>query len=431
MTKKKVPLITFIAACAVAGSLLTAGTGAAQASTSAETPMSAVLSVRYNGRGRVRLLDQNGNYQNQYVSRNSKWKVFGYRQVNGQTLYRIGNEKQYISAVYTNLGSRPASDSGYKTENSGQETHLNGTIRVSYSGRGGVRLLNGQGQFMSQVVKKNSLWHVFAKKTINHEVMYRLGSDSQWIPAKYVVWVASSSAVKSENAGQYRQNHMVLPAGYTRANLLAAYKNPWTATTMKAASKKGIVNNVFYPESKADDQMLVNPTNLTAAQHAEISNFACRIINEARRQVGSGQLVVDARTQKLANDIATEYQNNNKGINDSDHYIAGIVRAAQKNGLYITGNAVEDEGGFYAGDTVSMTMLKSYIYWNIKQMLFGGAISDNGPFNEFYHAGDLLNVRGEADDYQSGSFALSFSRQSSLISTHFIHVSQLGFSYWK
>lgn len=429
MTKNKAQLMTFLAACAVAGSLLTAGTEKAQAST--ETPMSAVLSVRYNGRGRVRLLDQNGNYQSQYVSRNTKWRVFGYRQVNGQTLYRIGNEKQYIPAQFTNLGSRPASDSGYQSINNGQETHLNGTIRVNYNGRGGVRLLNSQGAFMSQVVKKNSLWHVFAKKTINHEVMYRLGSDKQWIPARYVAWVASSSAVKPENTGQYRQNHLLLPAGYTRTNLLVAYKNPWTAVTMKAASRQGIIRNNFYPESKADDQMLVNPTNLTAAQQEEISNFACRIINEARQQISSGQLSIDARTQKLANDIAAEYQNNNKGINDSDHYIEGIVRAARKNGLDINGNAVEDEGGFYAGDTISMTMLKSYVYWNIKQMLFGGAISDNGPFNEFYHAGDLLNVRGEADDYQSGSFALSFSRQGSLVSTHFIHVSQLGFLYWR
>ncbi|MCH3905215.1 MAG: SEC10/PgrA surface exclusion domain-containing protein [Lactobacillus sp.] len=427
MTKKKAQLITLLAACAAAGSLLSAGT--AQAST--ETPMSAVLSVRYNGRGRVRLLDQNGNYQDQYVSRNSKWKVFGYRQVNGQTLYRIGSEKQFIPAQFTNLGSRPASDSGYKASSNGQETHLNGTVRVSYTGRGGVRLLNGQGQYTSQTVKRNSLWHVFGKKVINNQVMYRIGSDKQWIPAKYVAWVASSAAVKYQNSGQYRQNHLVLPAGYTKANLLAAYRNPATAYTMKAASRRGIVDNAFYPESKADDQMQVNPSNLTAAQQAEISQFACRIINEARRQIGVGQLTVDARTQKLANDIAAEYQTHNKGINDSDHYVEGIVRAARNNGLHITGNAVEDEGGFYAGDTISMTMLKSYIYWNIKQMLFGGAISDNGPFNEFYHAGDLLNVRGEADDNQSGSFGLSFSRQGSLISTHFIHVSQLGFSYWK
>lgn len=428
MTKKRNKLVTLIAGCALAGTFLAAGRVQAAG---AETPMNAVLTVRYAGRGRVRLLDENGNYQNQYVSRNSKWKVFGYREVGGRTLYRIGNDRQFIPAQFTNLGSRPAGDAGYQPVRSGQETHLNGIVRISYRGRGGVRLLNSNGQYMPQVVRRNSEWHVFGKKVINNEVMYRLGSESQWLPAKYAAWVSSSSAVKPEQGGAYRQNQLILPAGYTKANLLAAYKDPYNATVMKAAAQQGIISNVFYPESKADDQEQVNPSNLTPSQQAEISQFACRIINDARRQIGVGQLSVDARTQKLANDIANEYQTHNKGINDSDHYIEGIVRAARANGLNISGNAVEDEGGFYAGNTISMTMLKSYVYWNLKQMLFGGAISDNGPFNEFYHAGDLLNVRGRADDGESGSFALSFSRQGSLVSTHFIHVSELGFLCWK
>jgi hypothetical protein len=66
------------------------------------------------------------------------------------------------------------------------EEKVSGVATVTYKGRGGVNLLNAEGKYQNQYVKKGSAWKVFAKKTINGETMYRLGTQSQWIPAKYV-----------------------------------------------------------------------------------------------------------------------------------------------------------------------------------------------------------------------------------------------------
>ncbi|MFC2694634.1 MAG: SEC10/PgrA surface exclusion domain-containing protein [Lactobacillus sp.] len=424
MTVGKKKLATVLAACALA---LSTGAAPATVSAAAETPMSGVLTVRYFGRGKVRLVDQNGHFQNQYVAHLSQWRVFGMRQINGKTYYRIGNERQYVPAQYTNWGDR-----SQQPVNSAEQP-LNGVVQVNYAGRGSVRLKDGSGHFVNQYVKKNSRWHVFAKKTVNGVTMYRLGNDRQWLPAMYASWVSSSAANLPQSGTHFQKAAITLPSGYTRENLLAAYRNPnsTAANAIKQASAIGIRSNIFVAENSADNNQAVNPTNLTPAQQQEISDFAVRVLNSARSQIGSQPFYVNHDIQQLANDVATEYQNNNKGINDASHYIEGLERAGRKNGLNTVGNQMEDEGGFYAGDSISMSTLKAYVYWNIEQMLFGGAISDNGPFYEYYHAGDLMNVRGWPDDGEGGPLAVSFSRQGNLVSSHFIHVSQAVYDYWK
>lgn len=424
MTVGKKKLATVLAVCALS---LSAAFSAAPVSAASETPMSGTLTVRYLGPGKVRLVDANGSFQNQYVTHLSQWQVFGMRQINGRTYYRIGNERQYVPATYTNWGDRSR-----QTANS-TEQPLNGTIRVSYSGAGSVRLKDGNGNYVNQYVKKNTSWHVFAKKTVNGQTLYRLGTDRQWLPAAYASWVSSSAANLPVISQGHQKAVITLPSGYNKANLLAAYRNPNSAaaSTIKQASAVGIKSNVFISENLADNTLTVDPTNLTAAQQQEISDFAVRVLNSARSQISSKPFYVNNDIQQLANDVAAEYQNNNKGINDSSHYIEGLERAGRKNGLNTTGNQIEDEGGFYAGNSISMSTLKAYVYWNIEQMLFGGAISDNGPFYEYYHAGDLMNVRGWPDDGEGGPLAVSFSRQGNLVSSHFIHVSQAVYNYWK
>lgn len=80
----------------------------AQAATN-ETPVHGILTVKYNGRGKVNLLDNNGKYQMQYVSKNSRWKVFAKATINGRVMYRIGSQRQWIPAQYSNVatGSAP------------------------------------------------------------------------------------------------------------------------------------------------------------------------------------------------------------------------------------------------------------------------------------------------------------------------------------
>ncbi|QNQ81009.1 SLAP domain-containing protein [Lactobacillus sp. PV034] len=68
-----------------------------------EESVSGVLTVKYDGKGKVGLTDANGKYTGQYVSKNSRWKVFAKKTINGREFYRIGNQKQWIPAQYSEL----------------------------------------------------------------------------------------------------------------------------------------------------------------------------------------------------------------------------------------------------------------------------------------------------------------------------------------
>ena len=67
------------------------------------------------------------------------------------------------------------------------ETAVKGVATVVYSGKGKVALRDGNDKVTGkQYVANGSKWKVFAKKTVNGQVLYRLGSQSQWIRAGYV-----------------------------------------------------------------------------------------------------------------------------------------------------------------------------------------------------------------------------------------------------
>lgn len=54
-------------------------------------------------RWKVRLLDANGHYTNQYLRTNTNWKVFGRKMIRGQLMYRLGTQQQWCPAVYLRL----------------------------------------------------------------------------------------------------------------------------------------------------------------------------------------------------------------------------------------------------------------------------------------------------------------------------------------
>ncbi|CCI81368.1 SLAP domain-containing protein [Lactobacillus hominis] len=110
--------------------------------------------------------------------------IYGEKTVNGTKYYQINKEgTQFIQAQYIDGETTTPST---KPSTSSNEEKVSGVATVVYNGRGGVKLLNGEGKYQSQVVKNRSAWKVFAKKTINGREMYRIGNDNQWIPAQYV-----------------------------------------------------------------------------------------------------------------------------------------------------------------------------------------------------------------------------------------------------
>lgn len=169
---------------AAASALLLCGGALTTQQVKAETPMG-IAHVNYNGKGKVRLMDVSGYFVNQYVSPNTSWKVFEKQMVGGEYAYRIGNKHQWLPVKYATVKWLPMPTNGIPLS---EDPTTTGVLRVNFNGKGRVRLINSDGNFVDQYVSRDSQWRVFAKATINGQTMYRIGSESQWIPAKYSVF---------------------------------------------------------------------------------------------------------------------------------------------------------------------------------------------------------------------------------------------------
>lgn len=222
-----------------------------------------VATVTYQGPGKVRLLDGQGVYQNQYLAGGTRWKTFAKGTINQRTMYRLGSDKQWIPAEYTNLSaatltdnaadqtnqqtgqtannqqaaSQPNANNGQAAQNNqtgqadqtttdqtpaahqaiSQRQKVSGLVQVNYRGLGEVRLVNENGNFTNQYVKNNSIWKAFEKAMINDQVMYRIGSSQQWLPAKFTLGLVPktgySSAWTYPIAGFYESGNLTSSFG--------------------------------------------------------------------------------------------------------------------------------------------------------------------------------------------------------------------------
>lgn len=217
------------------------------------------------------------------------------------------------------------------------------------------------------------------------------------------------------------QNAVNLP--FTLDELRAAYTPEkdanWDETVKKSEDAYNADNNQFKRESKADDNEQVDPKNLTPAQQRELSNYTLRIINNARKQLGLPAWTYGLNTQSLANDIAADYDAHGRS-NRQGHYVEGIVREANKHGLKIDQNSIEDMYAFNAplDKPMTMTEVKKALYDNLKGMLLGN-VCNPGSEPEYRHANNFL-------DDNPASYALGLSNQKEddhdFVTTHFINV---------
>ena len=229
----------------------------------------------------------------------------------------------------------------------------------------------------------------------------------------------------------YSQATIKLPSGYTLSGLLEAYKGAPSESFIDA-SMKGMEINNFSRVAKGEsssDKRVINPSKLTASDQKELTEFALKIINSAREQLGLHPWIYSSGTQQLANDIAKEYQDNGRSISDGDHYISGIVRACKKNGLDLDDNYVEDMAGFsIKKTTMPMGEMKKDIYFGLKQMIFGftgsGESTRNNKslYREWEHAGDLFNTQDSVHDGDYNYYGFSISKTGNTYSMHFISV---------
>lgn len=237
---------------------------------------------------------------------------------------------------------------------------------------------------------------------------------------------------------------IILPSGYTKSAVINWNQTGKASQALINASKKGMKEN--NNSDAGSDNTLVNVTELTQNQKVELSKYTLSLINSAREQVGKRPWTYRSGALHFADRIATQYYNHNKSCWDAKHYVEGILRAAKESGLNSNvGQVYEDEADLptssqFNTNMRTMSALKNQIYFNIKQMLFGGfagsdsQMNDSSRYTEWEHAGDLLGCRTKNYDAKTKYFGVSFSGlkgDQSKISVHMIGVARCYIQNYK
>ena len=227
---------------------------------------------------------------------------------------------------------------------------------------------------------------------------------------------------------------IILPAGYTKSAVIKWNQTGKASKALINASMKGMQEN---NSDTGSDNTLVDVTKLSHSQKVELSLYILSLINSARHQLGKKPWTYKAGALHFADRVAKQYYAHNKSCWDADHYVPGIERAAKASGLNSrVGQVYEDEAGLPISSTYNthmrtMSLLKNQIYYNVKQMLFGGfygldsRMNDSSRYTEWEHAGDLLGCRGY--DAKTKYFGISFSGlkgDQSKISVHMLSVAK-------
>lgn len=243
MNKKSLLKTALVSAAILSGAGLFANTVQAQAATPAvhaEQVRGVLKVVDHEHNGRVHLYDREGHVMKQTVKNGKKYKVWEKAYINDELMYRIGTNRQWIPAKYTDwkdakLGQNVAVTSKATNAAYNRENYV-GVATVNYQGSGNVRLVNSQGNYTSQYLPKNSNWKVWEKADINHEPMYRVGNQSQWVPAKYVT-VSSNNNKGVQNNENVHANVL---GNNTNKSASAVHKSTHRSVDNSTHTSKGL-----------------------------------------------------------------------------------------------------------------------------------------------------------------------------------------------
>lgn len=195
-------------------------------------------------------------------------------------------------------------------------------------------------------------------------------------------------ALQSE-AGTSDDNKITLPSGLNTDWLNNAYNNFSNKSNypLSDVTKAGMNSANTYKPSPADDNVQVDPTNLTTEQQISLTKFAENLLNPIRVSLGYTPFTATEGTMNFTNDVISKY--NEKSWNlVQGHYYAGIEAAAKDYFLNTQNNYYEsaESSMFTPNVKVSMTKVKEAIYNSICQMLF----EDSGQ--KYGHLLDLIGT---------------------------------------
>ena len=214
-----------------------------------------------------------------------------------------------------------------------------------------------------------------------------------------------------------------------------------------------------YKHNKEDEQHQVDLDHITADEYQEINEYAMRLINSVRSQVGRPNLVLNKDVMKMAQVIADKYNEDGRSnLDRKGHDYKAVNDAARQFGLdYDSTNSsqyYEDMSGwptnvegyishdkanldahnwygwYVNGDptivhTVSMDYIKQNIYSDLAAMFFND--------QEWDHAASLLNIGDMNQDQDTKHYAFGMSisvlPHTNNVSTHFLLVPDNQYVY--
>lgn len=169
-----------------------------------------------------------------------------------------------------------------------------------------------------------------------------------------------------------------------------------------------------YKSNRLDENTLIDINNLTYDQKKELNIFAANLLNQVREQLGLSPVTVTKGSMKFADDVLSNYHQDNWSAFNKGHDSEGISRAAGQNGLLTGGNYYEDYYGIRGLPIKSMDDLKREAYKGIMVLIFNTV--------EMNHAAGLLGTNAKSIKENRSSQEYFALAQDNDVDDHFLNI---------
>ena len=172
-----------------------------------------------------------------------------------------------------------------------------------------------------------------------------------------------------------------------------------------------------FKSNKKDQQISVDPNNLTKAQQMELAFFANDLLNQVRQSFGTNKTVVSKGMLAVAKKVTDGYVSDNWKFG-AGHDKKVINDVAREYGLPSSKNNssqyLENMYGVNSGDEIhTMDDAKRFIYKSIVKFLFNGL--------EWQHAESITGL-SQTSSGNKDYFGFSLSKREGVTSSHWLTV---------
>lgn len=136
--------------------------------------------------------------------------------------------------------------------------------------------------------------------------------------------------------------------------------------TLVRINKKQLELNHFV-SNPADDEVILDPQNLTATQRQELALFAADLINQIRSQMGTKPLQITATGMSFADKTTDNYKANHSSNTTGDHDIKAIMDAAKEVGHRTSKSNIYENRGSVLGNLETLAFYSQKLNWDFRE----------------------------------------------------------------